>query len=71
MIFWKGVFLYEEGKKDSKKNFYIDLFVFDNISGGFVCVWENGNSGGRLYVCMDGMSFRWSCSGMRMNGRVF
>ena len=33
-------FYYEEKKKDSKRNFYSDLFIFDNISGGVVCIWE-------------------------------
>ena len=50
MIFWKGVFYYEEKKKDSKRNFYSDLFIFDNISGGVVCIWENRDSGSRLYM---------------------
>ena len=55
-------FYYEEKKKDSKRNFYSDLFIFDNISGGVVCIWENRDSGSRLYVCMYGMSFRRGCS---------
>lgn len=71
MIFWKGVFYYEEKKKDSKRNFYSDLFIFDNISGGVVCIWENRDSGSRLYVCMDGMSFRRGCGDTGVSGRVF
>ena len=83
MIFWKGVFLYgneradlvglyyEEKKKDSKRNFYSDLFIFDNISGGVVCIWENRDSGSRLYVCMYGMSFRRGCSDTGVSDRVF
>lgn len=71
MIFWKGGFYYEEKKKDSKRNFYSDLFIFDNISGGVVCIWENRDSGSRLYVCMYGMSFRRGCSDTGVSDRVF
>ena len=62
---------YEEKKKDSKRNFYSDLFIFDNISGGVVCIWENRDSGSRLYVCMYGMSFRRGCSDTGVSDRVF
>ena len=57
--------------KDSKRNFYSDLFIFDNISGGVVCIWENRDSGSRLYVCMYGMSFRRGCSDTGVSDRVF
>ena len=63
-------FYYEEKKKDSKRNFYSDLFIFDNISGGVVCIWENRDSGSRLYVCMYGMSFRRGCSDTGVSDRV-
>ena len=55
----------------SKRNFYSDLFIFDNISGGVVCIWENRDSGSRLYVCMYGMSFRRGCSDTGVSDRVF
>lgn len=54
-----------------KRNFYSDLFIFDNISGGVVCIWENRDSGSRLYVCMYGMSFRRGCSDTGVSDRVF
>ena len=54
------MFLYEEEKKDSERDFCIDLSVFDGLSGGFVCVWQDRDSAGRLYVCVGGVPFRGS-----------
>jgi len=70
MIFGKVCFYYEEKRRQQEK-FYSDLFIFDNISGGVVCIWENRDSGSRLYVCMYGMSFRRGCSDTGVSDRVF
>ena len=58
-------------RKTAREIFIVICFIFDNISGGVVCIWENRDSGSRLYVCMYGMSFRRGCSDTGVSDRVF
>ena len=58
-------------RKTAREIFIVICLFFDNISGGVVCIWENRDSGSRLYVCMYGMSFRRGCSDTGVSDRVF
>ena len=58
-------------KRKTAREIFIVICLFLTIFGGVVCIWENRDSGSRLYVCMDGMSFRRGCSDTGVSDRVF